>query len=297
MFQPQEMQKVPDHYCEICDEVIPWVKTRDFPLMNQNLWERQKCRCETEKALLDEAEKAEELERAKAAMYTRHLQTIRKNSGLEGALNNAAFDQIHPSTPSARQAKELCVEWTGLYLDALNNGTETPEWGIILVGVRYTNQNGQLFTGNGNGKSTMIAAACNQLLNVGVPILWYQDGSWQDELKREFDRPEEYHTVMRKCKQAPVLVLDDFGKSPIRAGDSGAWARRQIFDLVNHRSNMRLPTLITTNLDADGIADWVGSDFGDAVADRIEGMCRGVNIKAPSERRTGGLGNYAGSKA
>ena len=47
-------------------------------------------------------------------------------------------------------------------------------------------------------------------------------------------------------RDTPLLVLDDLGTQ------SGTpWAQEKLFQLLNHRYNGRLPTIITTNLRPD----------------------------------------------
>ena len=47
-------------------------------------------------------------------------------------------------------------------------------------------------------------------------------------------------------RNAEVLILDDYG-----AHSSTAWAEEKLFQLLNHRFNARLPTVITTNQPLD----------------------------------------------
>ena len=43
-------------------------------------------------------------------------------------------------------------------------------------------------------------------------------------------------------REAPLLILDDLG-----AHNSTPWAQEKLFQILNHRYNSRLPTVITTN--------------------------------------------------
>lgn len=51
-------------------------------------------------------------------------------------------------------------------------------------------------------------------------------------------------------KNIPVLVLDDIGKEK-----KSAWTQQILFDVINFRYEHLLPTIITTNFDADGLAN------------------------------------------
>ncbi len=51
-----------------------------------------------------------------------------------------------------------------------------------------------------------------------------------------------YDELFERVRNAPVLVLDDLG-----AQAPTPWAQEKLFQLVNHRFNARLPTVVTTN--------------------------------------------------
>ena len=60
----------------------------------------------------------------------------------------------------------------------------------------------------------------------------------------EPDSRVSYDELFEAIRSAPVLVLDDLG-----AHSSTPWAQEKLFQLINHRYNARLPTVITLNSD------------------------------------------------
>ena len=64
------------------------------------------------------------------------------------------------------------------------------------------------------------------------------------------DSTEKYDEVFEQVKSAPLLILDDLG-----AESSTSWAQEKLYQIVVHRQNNRLPTVITTNLTVDDIED------------------------------------------
>lgn len=69
--------------------------------------------------------------------------------------------------------------------------------------------------------------------------------------------------LMTAVCQVPVLLLDDFGN--VGFGSESEDRTRIAFQIVNHRHNHQLPTLITTNLIPSGISE----QFGAKVLTRI----------------------------
>ncbi|HEV7665063.1 MAG TPA: ATP-binding protein, partial [Chloroflexota bacterium] len=69
-----------------------------------------------------------------------------------------------------------------------------------------------------------------------------------DELRATYapDSNVTYDRSFDAIRNAAVLILDDYG-----AHSSTPWAEEKLFQLLNHRFNGRLPTVITTNQQLD----------------------------------------------
>jgi DNA replication protein DnaC len=55
-----------------------------------------------------------------------------------------------------------------------------------------------------------------------------------------------YDKFFESVKNAPLLVLDDFGKQT-----TTPWAQEKLYQVINYRYNAKLPTVITTNCATD----------------------------------------------
>jgi DNA replication protein DnaC len=82
-----------------------------------------------------------------------------------------------------------------------------------------------------------------------------------------------------------VLLLDDLG-----AGRTTPWAQDVMHDVLAHRYNRRLPTLMTTNRpmgDDDGEGEGLSlkDRLGDALMSRLYEMCLLVPVVAKDFRR------------
>jgi DNA replication protein DnaC len=97
----------------------------------------------------------------------------------------------------------------------------------------------------GCGKTHLAAAIANELAGRGSPSEFVIVPDLLDQLRRTYAPTSEvtYDQQFEAIRNAPVLILDDYG-----AHSSTSWAEEKLFQLLNHRFNARLPTVITTNL-------------------------------------------------
>src|SRR5439155_20514098 len=130
----------------------------------------------------------------------------------------------------------------------------------------------------GTGKSHLAAAIVNQRIAsnelptfIGVPDLL-------DHLRSTFapDSRVTYDELFETIRTAPLLILDDLGTQ-----SSTAWAEEKLYQLLNHRYNARLPTVVTTNLALDDLDPRLSSRLTDPVLSRVH------EIEAPDYRRPG----------
>jgi DNA replication protein DnaC len=97
----------------------------------------------------------------------------------------------------------------------------------------------------GCGKTHLAAAIANELRGRGTLTGFEIVPDLLDELRKTFAPTSEitYDQRSEAIRNAPVLILDDYG-----AHSSTPWAEEKLFQLLNHRFNSRLPTVVTTNL-------------------------------------------------
>ena len=71
-----------------------------------------------------------------------------------------------------------------------------------------------------------------------------------DHLRSTFspDSPIGYDELFEQLKNAPLLILDDLG-----AESSTPWAEEKLYQIIVHRHELRLPTVITTVLSTEEI--------------------------------------------
>jgi DNA replication protein DnaC len=168
-------------------------------------------------------------------------------------LEDWTFDAFDPSVPGIRDAYEICLEFT-----------ENPDGWIYLVG------------GYGCGKTHLAAAVANALLtHQRMRVLFVVVPDLLDHLRSAFapDQTDTYDARFQAVRNADLLVLDDLGTE-----NATPWAREKLYQLMNHRYNNRLPTIITSNRNMDELDGRIASRLSDG---RI---CQAVFIRAGDYR-------------
>ena len=95
---------------------------------------------------------------------------------------------------------------------------------------------------SGCGKTHLAAAVTNRCLELGTPALFVIVPDLLDRLRAAY-HPESalgYDETFELVRNAPVLVLDDLGGQ-----SSTPWAQEKLSQIINHRFNARLPTVVT----------------------------------------------------
>ncbi len=112
----------------------------------------------------------------------------------------------------------------------------------------------------GCGKTHLAAAIVNYRYQANQPALFVVVPDFLDHLRSTFT-PESkvsYDQLFESVKNAPLLVLDDFGEQT-----TTPWAREKLYQVINYRYNAQLPTVIT----ARGSLDEIDSPISSRLAD------------------------------
>lgn len=97
--------------------------------------------------------------------------------------------------------------------------------------------------GYGSGKTHLAAAIANYRAAEGYPPLFVVVPDLLDHLRATFNPNSSvsYDQRFEEVRNASLLILDDLGTQ-----SATPWAREKLYQLLNHRYNAELPTVITT---------------------------------------------------
>jgi DNA replication protein DnaC len=146
---------------------------------------------------------------------------------------------------------------------------EAPEGWLLLHGP------------SGAGKTHVGAAIANRCIERGTPVLFVVVPDLLDHLRAAYSPGSEigYDLLLEQVRNAPVLVLDDLGTQ-----NATPWAQEKLFQVLNHRYNARLPTVVTTNLGLDRIDERLRMRLTDPAIARVyyvEAASRAVDVNLP----------------
>ncbi len=130
----------------------------------------------------------------------------------------------------------------------------------------------------GCGKTHLAAAITVALAESGRSVLFQVVPDLLDHLRATYAprSPIAFDQVFLDVREAPCLVLDDLG-----AQNATPWALEKLYQILNHRYNNRLPTVITTNAPLEDMDPRLRSRLTD------ESLVRRVAMTAPDYRGSG----------
>jgi len=146
------------------------------------------------------------------------------------ALQRVRFDGLAEEGPSS--SGELHELYKHAYNRCVQFASEPQGWLVITGAI-------------GLGKTHLAAAIVNEAIISEVPAVYMPVPDLFDNLRGAvtlYNDPQEddFFTQMREAK---LLVLDDFGVM-----GSTAWAKEKLLQLLNHRFNTLLPTVIVLSV-------------------------------------------------
>ena len=175
-----------------------------------------------------------------------------------GTLSRLTFDTL---LPDGRQVDiGLDYNFTEAY-EAARTFADDPEGWLIFIGP------------SGCGKTHLACAIANYRVSLVQPVFYIGTADLLDHLRSTIQSEADiaYDELFEKIKNVPVLVLDD-----LTMGVTTQWAKDKLEQLLNHRFNSQLPTVITTYVPVEGMEESLQGHLADP------DFCRVVTIQRES---------------
>jgi len=162
-----------------------------------------------------------------------------------GSLTRFTFDNL---LPQGRSGNPINQEKFARACQAAKEFASQPKGWLILVGP------------DGCGKTHLAAAIANEHLSHGYPAFFITIPDLLDHLRSAFNPNSEivYDEFFDQVRNAPLLVLDDLG-----AQTATPWAKEKLEQLLNHRFNSELPTVIVTIVPIEQLEDRIRARLTD----------------------------------
>ena len=270
--------------CEFCNRTL---YAHGYELGQKIHWvSHERCNCEKAiaKAKREEAERLAEEERKKEAERNRQLQErVRKivgQSGIGARFRLRTFESFELNDEN-KKAALLCQKYADTFRTKLPSNTPNP------------GRNGLFITGpKGTGKTHLVAAIANQLMNQGIPVicmtmidLLERIKSTYTDARQRFGGYYDAADVLDAYTDVPLLVIDDLGKE-----QPTEWAISRIYAIIYARYEALMPTIITTNYSEAELLrrltpkDSNDTTTADAAIDRLREMCAAIVTTGDSWR-------------
>lgn len=145
-----------------------------------------------------------------------------------GALTRYTFDKLVPEGRKGDPRKQH--QFNEAY-KAAKDFADNPQGWLILSGPSNC------------GKTHLAAAIANEQIHQGKTVLFISTPDLLDKLRTTYNSESElpYNEFFDRVRNIPLLILDDLG-----INTSTAWVKEKLDQLINHRFNNELPTVIVT---------------------------------------------------
>jgi len=211
---------------------------------------------------------------------------------------------VHPLRPdkSVDYRKTIPCNYPGCYADAFNSyqrGEVIKQSGVIGLGQTFTNFNADIpgvkkaykaawniaegigdvkwlivYGGTGNGKSHLLNAIANRVMERGIPTRLVMMAELLAELRMTIET-HEVDARLKEYKEIPYLLVDELG---LELGSD--WEKEKIEELFAARWNHALYTIVATNRSIEELPNRLQSRFKDTI------LSRWVRNEAPDYRQT-----------
>ena len=168
-----------------------------------------------------------------------------------GSLRRLTFAAL---MPRGRSADPTHQDRFALALAAARRYAAEPQGWLALLGR------------SGAGKTHLAAAIANERIECGHPALFIVVPDLLDHLRASY-RPgadEPYDRLFEQVRNAPLLILDDLGMQ-----SATPWANEKLYQILNHRYNAQLPTVITAAAAFDDLEERLRTRLGDVSQSQV----------------------------
>lgn len=165
---------------------------------------------------------------------------------------SCAFESICPPLYRESDLKRI----HGAFSEAVQNWTHSPT-GLYLQGkpgTGKTRASWWLLRREHFAGTSVYGLTCTEFAR-------FAGEQWHSESKQRALAEE----ALEKCRRVKLLMLDDLGKQKMTER-----AELELFDLLEHRSQNLLPSIITTNATSAQLLAMLSEDRGNAILRRIK---------------------------
>lgn len=142
--------------------------------------------------------------------------------------------------------------------------------------------NGYIFVGPPGTGKTVMAYRLARILREKLHTVYITSlGEQLLIFRKTYDGgPTREHEIMATITGCELLILDDLGTESFTD-----WGTAKLFEVIDARYRLRLPVIITTNLNLQQLSEKTKIEGSDKIVDRLREMCRILVFNWPSRRK------------
>lgn len=162
----------------------------------------------------------------------------------------------------------------------------------VEVARDYTNKSkekmqkeGLIITGkSGIGKTHLAASIANKLIENDKIVLMGRLTMLLDMIKETFrDNTKSENELIELYSNVDMIIIDDLGTEKI-----SQWALEKLYTIIQNRNENRLPIIITTRFDKQGLIERFSQSqdeqLVEAIISKLYQMCYGITLKNIKEK-------------
>ena len=251
--------------CEYCGrELTPIGLDYLYANFSPDNIEYERCTCKKAQEYWKEKDK-KDYEIAKTIHFRDVINKIYKQNYIGMKFQNLNFENFNSNSEN-----ELAIAIAKDYVN--KNITSANTNGLIIMGE------------SGVGKTHLAASIANKLIENDKIVLMGRLTTLLDMIKETFkDNTKSENELIELYSNVDMIIIDDLGTEKI-----SNWALEKLYTIIENRNENRLPIIITTRFDKQGLIERFSQSqdeqLVDAIISKLYQMCYGVTLKKYEKR-------------
>ena len=247
--------------CEFCGrELTPIGFDYLYANFSPNNIEYERCTCKKAQEYWKEKDK-QDYEIEKRKHFREIINKLYKQNYIGRKFQNMNFENFNSNTEN-----ELAIAIAKDYVN--KNITSANTNGLIIMGE------------SGVGKTHLAASIANKLIENNKIVLMGRLTTLLDMIKETFkDNTKSENELIELYSNVDMIIIDDLGTEKI-----SNWALEKLYTIIENRNENRLPIIITTRFNKQGLikrfSQCLDEQLVDAIISKLYQMCYGVTLKS-----------------
>ena len=251
--------------CEFCGRALTPIGL-DYLYANFSPYniEYKRCTCQKAQVYWNEKDK-QDYEITRRKHFREVINKIYKQNYIGRKFQDLNFENFNSNSEN-----ELAIVISKDYVN--KNITSANTNGLIIMGE------------SGVGKTHLAASIANKLIENDKIVLMGRLTTLLDMIKETFkDNTKSENELIELYSNVDMIIIDDLGTEKI-----SNWALEKLYTIIENRNENRLPIIITTRFDKQGLIERFSQSqdeqLVDAIISKLYQMCYGVTLKKYEKR-------------